>query len=132
LASHYLGSGEPIKTQKPATDASHEYSAVEKPSIDVQRFEVQKTEQPLAGIVIGFDAKSVIGDPANYAIDVADTLCSGFGYPGGYLFDTLRGRGLVYTVDAQNVPGRDKKLFGTFVVQAGCDPQKVNEVIDLT
>jgi zinc protease len=99
--------------------------------INVERVETQKTEQALAGIAIGFDSMSIVGDPWRPALDVADTLCSGYGYPGGYLFDTLRGRGLVYTVDAQNVPGRDPKLAGTFVVTAGCDPEKVNECVDL-
>ena len=72
-----------------------------------------------------------MGDPANYPIDVADTMTSGFGYPTGYLHEILRGRGLVYMVHAQNWPGRDSSLPGAFLVYAGCDPSKVNEVVDL-
>jgi zinc protease len=108
-----------------------EFSPASAPTVVVTRVEMQKTEQPLAGVVIGFKSSSVIGEPAEPVFDVADTLCSGFGYPGGYLFDTLRGRGLVYVVDAQNVPGRDAKLPGAFISTAGCDPSKVNEVVDL-
>ena len=58
-------------------------------------------------------------------------MTSGFGYPTGYLFEILRGRGLVYVVHAQNVPGRSKALPGMFFVYAGCDPKNVNEVIDV-
>ena len=102
-----------------------------KPSVDVQRVELNKTEQPLAGVIIGYNADSFMGDSDNYAIDVADTMCSGYGYPTGYLHEILRGRGLVYVVHAQNSPGLSKHLPGTFLVYAGCDPGKVNEVVDL-
>jgi zinc protease len=34
-------------------------------------------------------------------------------------------------VHATNQPGRSVKLPGTFYVYAGCDPTKVNEVVDL-
>jgi zinc protease len=99
-------------------------------SVEVTRVETQKTEQALAGIVIGYNSESVVGNPGNFAIDVADTMCSGFGYPTGYLHEILRGRGLVYVVHAKNAPGLNPKLTGNFFVYAGCDPSKVNEVID--
>lgn len=100
-------------------------------SVEVARVETQKTEQPLAGVVIGFESNSVIGDPANFPIVVGDTMTSGYGYPTGYLHEILRGRGLVYVVHAQNVPGRNENLPGTFLVYAGCDPANVNEVVDV-
>jgi predicted Zn-dependent peptidase len=34
-------------------------------------------------------------------------------------------------VHAQNWPGRESALPGAFLVYAGCDPSKVNEVVDL-
>src|SRR5205814_87885 len=101
------------------------------PLVNIITVETNKTEQPLAGIVIGYVADSVVGDSQNFPIDVADTMCSGWGYPTGYLHETLRGRGLVYVVHAINRPGRNAKLPGTFLAYAGCDPTKVNEVIDL-
>jgi zinc protease len=58
-------------------------------------------------------------------------MTSGFGYPTGYLHETLRGRGLVYEVHAISRPGVSKELPGTFLAYAGCDPSKVNEVVDL-
>jgi len=97
----------------------------------IERIETLKTEQPLAGVVIGYQSNSIIGDPANFPIAVGDTMSSGFGYPTGYLHETLRGRGLVYVVHAVNQPGVNQKLPGTFLAYAGCDPSKVNEVVDL-
>src|SRR5205823_1834052 len=69
---------------------------VTEPKAVVKRVEVNKTVQPVAGVIIGYDASSVIGDPANFPIDVADTMASGYGYPTGYLHEILRGQGLVY------------------------------------
>jgi zinc protease len=100
-------------------------------SVQVERVKVQKTAQPLAGVVLGFDSRSVIGDAHTPAITVADTMASGYEYPTGYLHEVLRGQGLVYVVQAFNWPGRDEKLPGTFAVYAGCDPHNVNKVVDL-
>ena len=91
----------------------------------------RRPSQPLAGVVIGFKSDSVIGDPANYPITVGQTMASGFGYPTGYLQETLRGRGLVYVVFAYNAPGRNAAFPGTFMAYAGCEPSNVNEVVDL-
>lgn len=100
------------------------------PSVEVKDVKVQRTQQSLAGIVVGFNSRSVAGDPANYVLDVGQTMAGGWGYPTGYLFETLRGRGLVYVVEATNNPGRNARLPGTFYVFAGCDPARVNEVVD--
>jgi predicted Zn-dependent peptidase len=133
VAKQRLGGGDPVSKDKPApavVDAEKASNSA-KPGVLVDRLEMQRTEQPLAGIIIGYDSASVIGDPANYAIDVADTMCSGYGYPTGYLHETLRGLGYVYVVHAQNWPGRDAKLPGAFFAYAGCQPDKVNHVVDL-
>ncbi len=132
LAATYFGGGPkaPAATPMQYVPEAKTSDAV-KPFINVQRVEVNETDQPLAGVIIGFNSKSIIGDPANFPITVGDTMCSGYGYPTGYLFDTLRGQGLVYVVDAQNSPGRSPQMPGTFLVLAGCDPEKVNDVIDL-
>ncbi len=101
------------------------------PTAEVERVAVQKTDQELAGVVIGYHAKPIIGDPDEYALAVAHTITGGYTYPTGYLFETLRGRGLVYVVYSQVSSGRSPALPGTFFVFAGCDPAKVNEVVDL-
>ncbi len=102
-----------------------------KPLVHVVRVEVQKTDQALAGVAIGYESHSVIGDADKPALIVANAMASGYGYPTGYLFETLRGLGLVYTTFAQDLPGRNKDLPGGFVAVAGCDPANVTQVTDL-
>lgn len=134
LAAKYLGGGEKIiSSAAPALPVAAPTTQVADltPQVEVTRVEVQKTQQPLAGVIIGYDSASVVGEEATYPITVADTLVSGYGYPTGYLHETLRGQGLVYVVQAQNWPGRSEKTPGTFFVYAGCSPEKVNQVVDL-
>jgi zinc protease len=101
-----------------------------RPSVTIARVETNKTRQPLAGIVIGYDAADVVGMPDSAALDVADTMASGFSYPTGYLHETLRGQGLVYVVHGAGIPGRSPELPGTWIVYAGCDPANVDKVVD--
>jgi zinc protease len=141
LANDLLGKGarrpEPVRAGKETrgqgdTETRGEGNEPsEQPSVNITRVEVQKTEQELAGVIIGYKSNSVIGDGTNYTLDVIDTLTSGFTYPTGYIFETLRGLGLVYVADAQNIPGRDVKLPGTFEAYAGTEPKNVNRVVDL-
>jgi zinc protease len=133
LATKYFGTGAPLPAQKPVTaaDAVIPSMPAGPASVNVERVEIQKTEQPLAGIVIGFDCNSVITHPDAPILDVADCLTSGYSGGSGYLYDVLRGKGLVYVVQTENVPGVTPADPGTFVAYAGCDPQRVNEVVDL-
>jgi zinc protease len=134
----YLGSPNPNGIGTPGfLEGSYTYSQTTTqpapatmPSVNVQAVKVQKTQQALAGVVVGFKSDSFQGDPSNYVLDVAQTMAGGWGYPTGYLFETLRGRGLVYVVQDENRPGRSLSLRGDFEVFAGCDPSKVNEVVD--
>ncbi len=124
----------PAISKPEATVPMHIHSLVarsEKPSVNVGRFEVQKTDQPLAGVFIGFQSDSTFASPDRFATTVADCMTSGYEGPTGYLFDDLRGRGLVYQVDADDMPGLSPKMPGAFVALAGCDPAKVNEVVDV-
>ncbi len=102
-----------------------------KPQVNVVRVEIQKTDQALAGVVLGYQSHSTFADADKPALTVATAMCSGYGYPTGYLFETLRGLGLVYTTYAQDMPGRDKDMQGGFVAIAGCDPANVTQVVDL-
>jgi predicted Zn-dependent peptidase len=80
---------------------------------------------------MGFKSDSVIGATYQPVIDMADCMTSGYGYPTGYMFEILRGRGLVYDANAMNFPGVSTKLPGAFVAYAGCDPKNVNQVVDV-
>jgi zinc protease len=135
LATQYLGNG-PKLPPVPHVDVAQLASpapeaAAPTPSIQVERVDVQKTEQPLAGIIIGFDCNSVVTNPQQPVLAMADCLTSGYSGGSGYLYDVLRGKGLVYVVQTQDVPGVTKSDPGTFIAYAGCDPRRVNEVVDL-
>jgi zinc protease len=132
LARKYFG-GDNAKAAAQAIAHEQRGQPAESPSglsVEVSDVKVQPTQQALAGIVVGFDANPIIGDPTNFPLDVGQTMAGGWGYPTGYLFETLRGKGLVYVVQAQNNPGRSDATPGTFFVFAGCDPSKVNEVVE--
>jgi len=100
------------------------------PSIDVQSVQIQKTEQALAGVVIGFTSQSAIGAPDMYDFTVVKSITGGFTYPTGYIFETLRGMGLVYVAYTQNMLGARPDIPGTFFVLAGCEPGNVNETVN--
>ncbi len=100
------------------------------PRIRIERVEVNPTRNPEAGVMIGFKSQSVVGNAANDPLAVADTMTSGYGFPTGYIFETLRGKGLVYDANAINFPGRNEKTPGVFFAYAGCDPKNVNEVVN--
>jgi zinc protease len=126
----------PSDKPRPAPEARHDLQAVQaaaqpgKPAVTVVRVETNKTQQPLAGIVIGYEADNVVGMPDSASLDVADTMASGFSFPTGYLHETLRGQGLVYVVHGAGIPGRSLELPGTWIVHAGCDPANVDKVVD--
>jgi zinc protease len=101
------------------------------PQLTVTRVEIKKTNNPQAGVIIGFNSDPVVGTPDQPAIDLADCVTSGYGYPTGYIFEILRGRGLVYDANAINFPGVSPKTPGTFLTYAGCDPKNVNACADV-
>ena len=137
LASKLLGGGGNAAAAQPTHEGATP-AAVNQPanapadvhSVDVQRVEVQKTGQQLAGIVIGFKSNNVIGGPDTYDFTVAKSITGGFTYPTGYIFETLRGLGLVYVAYTQNLQGARPDLPGTFFVLAGCQPENVNETVN--
>lgn len=132
LAKQYFGSaGAMVTAPTVQPSAAKPQAASGAASVTVERVEVQKTEQALAGVVIGYKSESGFGTPDTFPLAVVDTMTSGYGYPTGYLFDILRGRGLVYVVHAYDSPGPIAKYPGAFVVYAGCDPKNVNEVVDV-
>jgi zinc protease len=130
LADQLLGKGPRRTFDSPVVQTPPAAAAPAVPTVTVERVAVQKTDQELAGIVIGFRSNAVIGQSGFYGLTVAQTIAGGFTFPTGYLFETLRGKGLVYVVEAENSPGRSDRFPGTFFVFAGCAPSKVNEVVE--
>jgi zinc protease len=132
LAQSLLGGGDKIPAPRshpfPAPPAATDAAT---PFINVSQVKVQKVDQGPASVVIGFHSGSVIGEPAEATATRAYTLAAGFGYPTGYIFETLRGLGLSYEAAAYDNPGRSDKLTGCMMAYAACDASKVNQVTDL-
>jgi zinc protease len=131
MVQKYFGSGHfpPIESR---AAAATENTAVDpgqgKPAIQVERVAVQKTEQDVAAVVIGFYSNSRLGEAAEAPLIVAQCLTGGYGYPTGYIFETLRGQGWSYEAASINNPGRSESLPGTFFVYAACDAKNINKV----
>jgi zinc protease len=88
---------------------------------------VKPTGKRVAAIFVGAGgmARTNVADCA--AIDVLDTIISGYHLPSGWLHDDLRGRELVYVVHAYNWTGLAP---GSFMAYAVCQPAKAGEVAE--
>ncbi len=85
-----------------------------------------QTQKPTAFLFLGYTAPSVRDAKEYAAIEVLDTVMSGYGYPGGWLHEELRGEGLVYMVHATTFAGPTP---GFFVIIAQTSPESLGEVI---
>ncbi len=128
MAAAQLASTQSANTQPVAQDPPA--GLPDKPSVNVVSVSVQKTDLDVAGVVVGFRSNSIIGAPNQGALTVSQCLTGGFSYPTGYIFETLRGKGLVYEAATFNSAGRSKDFPGGFIAYAGCDPKNVNAVVD--
>jgi len=91
----------------------------------------KKTEKQKAYVVLGFPGMQVTDVEDRVPMLVLDAVMSGINLPGGWLHEALRGpasKGLVYGVHAYNDVGLDA---GSFIVFADCNPDRVDEVVDL-
>ncbi len=85
-----------------------------------------ETITPQAGVVYGFMGTDISDMAAKRALDLAANIL------GSRLIKQVReDAGLVYSIDANNVPGMAYEDFGFFVTGAPCAPEKANEVLDL-
>jgi zinc protease len=84
-----------------------------------------------AGVFIGFRGTTFLDLEDRPPLMVLDTIMGGYGYPRGWLHNSLRGSGgrsLVYAAHTQNFYGHEPGWVG-FV--AGCQPEKVAEVHEI-
>ncbi len=89
---------------------------------------VLETTNAQAGIIVASSGMKVTNVPDRLAINVLDTIISGYRLPSGWLHSELRGKQLVYVVHAFNWTGL---LPGAFVTYAGCQPDKAPQVVDI-
>jgi len=109
----------------PANDAPLHLQAARAPARTV----THPSRKQSATVFYGFGPGLTFTDADRYPMIVLQTILGGYGSPGGsWLHETLRGKGLVYTVQAQNIPA---PFPGLFMIVALGEPQNVPKIIDL-
>jgi zinc protease len=89
------------------------------------------TAKQSATIDFAFGPGSAITSSDRYALLLLKTHLGGYASPGGsVLFETLRGKGLVYTVSANNVPSALPHGGGMFLIEALGEPEKSQQIVD--
>ncbi|MBN1488617.1 MAG: insulinase family protein [Phycisphaerae bacterium] len=98
--------------------------SIEQPTLYIK---AKGPDRRAAGIYVGFRGMTMANTKDRYPMAVLDTIMSGYGYPGGWLHEGLRGgdRDLVYEVHAINWAVLEPGFFGAY---AACQPEKVSEV----
>ncbi len=87
-----------------------------------------KTDNKQAAIMIAAPGMKISNNEDRFAINVLDTIISGWRLPAGWLHSELRGKKLVYVVHAYNWAGL---VEGGFMVYAACEPDKAEQVVSI-
>jgi zinc protease len=96
-------------------------------SLDQAKEVEKKTRRPDAAVIyMGFPSTSMFDHQENMALIVLRTILTGYDGGGGWLFNDLRGAGLVYVITAMNRPTLVK---GCFSVVAQTRPDQVPEAL---
>jgi zinc protease len=98
--------------------------------LEADRTVDKKNDKTSCGLFIGTDGMS-INDPRRPVLDVLDAVLSGTGYPGGRLFEALRGgkEDLVYVVGAFPFYGKRAGFFGVITQTTMNNLEKVQEIV---
>jgi len=86
-----------------------------------------QTGKPTGMVMLGYSGTSVKNKQDYAALVLLDAITSGYGYPGGWLHNELRGAGLVYYVHALQITG---PAPGYFVALSQMAPDKIQEVVE--
>lgn len=87
------------------------------------------TAKNSAGVFIGYGPGMVATSDDRFAMIILQTMLGGYNSPGGsVLHETLRGKGLVYVVQATNIAG---PVPGMFMVMALGEPKNAPEIVQL-
>jgi zinc protease len=109
----------------PKTDPKLNLEAVRAPGGTV----TQQSQKQSATVFYGYGPGMTLTDADRYPMTVLQTILGGYSSPGGsWLHETLRGQGLVYTVQAQNIPA---PFPGMFMIVALGEPQNVPKITTL-
>jgi zinc protease len=89
---------------------------------------VRRTEKAGAVVMAGYGGSDLYQTDDRIAMDVFDTVCSGYHMPRGWLHGTLRGQSLVYVV---HFFGRAGLLPGSYQAYAVCQADNATKVARL-
>jgi len=89
---------------------------------------IKPTQKPSAIVYVAYPGMDIYNLRDRFAMDVLDTVVSGYRMPSGWLHNELRGKGLVYEVHAYSLAGLRP---GYFTAMALCQPAKVPEVVGI-
>lgn len=88
---------------------------------------IKHTEKESATVMLAYGPGATADSPDRYALTVLQTYLGGYtSSAGAILFDTLRGKGLVYVVQANNVPGA---ATGMFLIAALGEPENTDKIV---
>jgi len=96
-------------------------------SFAANRLAIKQTTKKVATVTVAFPGTVLTQTEDHLALQVLDTIISGYYMPSGWLHEELRKRQLVYVVHAYEFSGLAP---GYFAAYAACEPDKVNAVIE--
>jgi zinc protease len=94
--------------------------------VKAREVHIKPSEKGAAVVFVAYPGMDIYNVRDRFAMDVLDTLVSGYQMPGGWLHEELRGKGLVYEVHAFSLEGLRP---GYFAAMAVCQPGKAAEVV---
>jgi zinc protease len=89
---------------------------------------IKATEKDTAIVYVAYPGMDLYNLRDRFAMDVMDTIVSGYQMPSGWLHEELRSRGLVYEVHAFSLEGLRP---GYFTAMAVCQPKSVPDVVKI-
>ncbi len=89
---------------------------------------IKPSQKGAAVVYVAYPSMDIYNIRDRFAVDVLDTVMSGYHMPGGWLHEELRGKGLVYEVHAFSLEGL---LPGYLAAYAVCQPAKAPEVVGI-
>ncbi len=88
---------------------------------------VLTTKKKIGAVMVAVPGMRLTNHKDRFAMDVLDTIISGYRMPGGWMHTELRGKKLVYVVHSFNQAGVGQS--GAFATYAAGQPEKLAEIV---